>query len=898
MAVTYTVKKGDTLSSIAAKYGISWQQIYAANKDIIKNPNIIYPGQVLTIPIPAPAPAPTPAPKPTPTPTPTPAPAPAPKPTPTPTPAPAPAPAVTPVSPPVITTTATITPTPESTSALNKVINQVTTNVQNIVSSVIKTTESLIEIPGLSQIKKFIEETANWWKNLFNTLGDIMKDLKEAVFQWFNEKGWLYGIFKNLAIFFKEIGRDFWDFIRDPIGTIRRVLSEMVSKITNFIQKAGEFTADIGDKVYQVIKNGLDNFKNSILEKIWIYLENIWRNFKTTLNNVVHEIIDPIGDTFRWLWDSIKSFLNEDLIKPLKNLWLRMQMVWEEIKLIFTDISIYISEFRNSIFLLFTNPKEFFQRFVIEIGRITSSETFISIYEAVKSAWNWLVSIYEEGVRGFIGLIGQLAPTAPEKGRDIEEQIIQISKVGIGALGAFTGLSLAVSWLSKHHLGHLSAILYDMSSYKYVTGALMGTLATVAYAQPLKYFYHAKFRPYLPDFRHAFEAFSRNIISKSGFQFHLKYAGIPDTYLEMYDRLASDKVSPFLIRGMAEAEIAEPDLIFKYIMDRGYDISKSIDITGALLWLASKDYRKSAEKSVYKHLVEGYITLEEFENEIKRIRSVKGYSVSYSTIDGETYSGKIYAPLSQEELMIISALWDAKFDRLKERENAIKSDLRTGDIDIDTARKQLKEFIKDELKIDDIIRECIRELKTKEEPDRGKTIRSALKTQLRTCYKEGFINKSMYDSVRKEVNKITDPDVLEDMLAEWSAFYDDRSDQLKYFKDKAINKEITIDEFIAKMNEWGMRPSKIDLIINDVIEKILIANRKKREKLDSEIKSLRNKLRYYQDQLASLESQIEVETSPKKLSTLQLKYESILAKISKVEEDLSAKEEELKSLTI
>lgn len=44
---TYTVKSGDTLSGIAAKYGTTYQKIAADNG--IKNPNLIYPGQVLTI---------------------------------------------------------------------------------------------------------------------------------------------------------------------------------------------------------------------------------------------------------------------------------------------------------------------------------------------------------------------------------------------------------------------------------------------------------------------------------------------------------------------------------------------------------------------------------------------------------------------------------------------------------------------------------------------------------------------------------------------------------------------------------------------------------------------------------------------------------------------------------
>ena len=49
---TYEVKSGDNLSKIAKKYsGISWKDIYEANRDILKDPDKIFPGQVLKIPV-------------------------------------------------------------------------------------------------------------------------------------------------------------------------------------------------------------------------------------------------------------------------------------------------------------------------------------------------------------------------------------------------------------------------------------------------------------------------------------------------------------------------------------------------------------------------------------------------------------------------------------------------------------------------------------------------------------------------------------------------------------------------------------------------------------------------------------------------------------------------------
>ena len=52
-AATYTVKKGDSLWRIASEQlgsGAKWEEIYEANKDTIKDPNLIYVDQVLEIP--------------------------------------------------------------------------------------------------------------------------------------------------------------------------------------------------------------------------------------------------------------------------------------------------------------------------------------------------------------------------------------------------------------------------------------------------------------------------------------------------------------------------------------------------------------------------------------------------------------------------------------------------------------------------------------------------------------------------------------------------------------------------------------------------------------------------------------------------------------------------------
>jgi nucleoid-associated protein YgaU len=46
----YEVKRGDTLSGIGKRFGVPWREIYEANRDQIKDPDMIHVGWQLRIP--------------------------------------------------------------------------------------------------------------------------------------------------------------------------------------------------------------------------------------------------------------------------------------------------------------------------------------------------------------------------------------------------------------------------------------------------------------------------------------------------------------------------------------------------------------------------------------------------------------------------------------------------------------------------------------------------------------------------------------------------------------------------------------------------------------------------------------------------------------------------------
>lgn len=46
----YEVQSGDSLSKIASRYNLTWRDIYEANRDVVKDPDLIQPGWKLKIP--------------------------------------------------------------------------------------------------------------------------------------------------------------------------------------------------------------------------------------------------------------------------------------------------------------------------------------------------------------------------------------------------------------------------------------------------------------------------------------------------------------------------------------------------------------------------------------------------------------------------------------------------------------------------------------------------------------------------------------------------------------------------------------------------------------------------------------------------------------------------------
>lgn len=639
-----------------------------------------------------------------------------------------------------------------------------------------------------------------WWHNLSLILFKRAKNWWDHFLETFKGLAW-------------DISYEFKKFVRDPGGYIYDKVKKAIQAVGNAIKITGaamsQFVSWMSDTVKTFIKQVFANWWDSIrgkIDQMEYNITNWWRYTWQELTKIGVDIkmavVSAIQDmpvAFNAPTQTIKNWIDnaKDII----------------VKTFDYGLGGLINTFKDFLSGIFDRVWNWFVGLLNKVAKFINQNVILPLWNIVKGAWSWLVSFFTSLWQDVKNLLFSLAPSAPEKGEELMVQGLKLLGVGVSAFGALTGLSMVVSWLSKHHLGHLSAILYDMSSYKYITGALVGGLVTAAYAQPLKYFYNAKFRPYLPKFADVHSALGRSIISLDEFKFHLKYAGIPDKYTEMYQRLAQKPISAFMIRYIAEAEITDPQGIFSICMDNGYSVEHSAYMAFALSWGANSSYRKAAESVIRRCFKEGFIDKTRMDKAINEVRAIKEVPVSYTTIDGYTYTATIKVPLDQKTLMKITAEWEAFYDSMNDKVSTLRSAFAKEKISEDELRDNLRALGIVETKIEDIVAREKAKKRVKTEPDRGKTLRDELKSVLRRCYKEGFITAEYLDRLLDETNKVVDEKELIKQRANWEAFYDDMMDLVKIYKENLENGIIDDAIFRRDLIDLGLRPEKVELMI-------------------------------------------------------------------------------------
>jgi len=136
----------------------------------------------------------------------------------------------------------------------------------------------------------------------------------------------------------------------------------------------------------------------------------------------------------------------------------------------------------------------------------------------VEGAWGWVVTEVNDRIEGVIGgvtsWIAAQGVIRPEMGLESARGLM---RVGFAAVAGLTGMVLASETIGfwKHlGLGQISAVIWDATQFRLITGAFMGALAFFALRVPLQYYFRDLFRPNLLEPRDFMELMSRKAFER------------------------------------------------------------------------------------------------------------------------------------------------------------------------------------------------------------------------------------------------------------------------------------------------------------------------------------------------------------------------------------------------
>lgn len=242
-------------------------------------------------------------------------------------------------------------------------------------------------------------------------------------------------------------------------------------------------------------------------------------------------------------------------------------------------------------------------------------------------------SVFESFNDAIIGFARQIGPMSPGNAAN---SYSSMAKIGMAALGGLAGMTIAGEFLnplSHLGLGHISAMIYDMTNYKLITGAFMGAITATMLRTPLTYYFNDLFRPWLLDRRDFIELMSRDAFSSpeklqepaltsairtlapgGGAAFEqslIGYYGYPGAYHGLFKELSHTRLGYFALAGVARSGFYERKWFVEALSRTGY----SATARDALLRMYETQVKDTRQGMVMgqlrRQLREGYTTMGE-----------------------------------------------------------------------------------------------------------------------------------------------------------------------------------------------------------------------------------------------------------------------------------------------
>jgi len=400
------------------------------------------------------------------------------------------------------------------------VLGQIWDSIKEPMEALLNTIWRTVIKPGIQAI---MSTFSTIWSGIYSIVQSIISTL-EGIWSY------LYDVYQRIEYHVWGAIRQIWDWVRGAADTIYSMARRAVASVRGWLT---------------------DLYSDYIQPLIRGYFES-WRTVWSSTLNVVGQIRTVVGG----VWDQLGAMW-DDIVEKVSGAF---ESVTRALSSLGQSI---VAGLKSAVSYISDVFKSFWHNVLVPFGQ--------TLYGYLQQAWNWiqekLYGIYETVKSAF----SRLAPLTPEKA--VGTVTGMLSTTGIGAVGL---LSMAGMWDLIHPIknwipGQLKAMMYDVTSFNQVLGQFTHPLWGTSVGTPMRYYFNALFRPWMPRWEDYMELYSRHFITPSELQRAMMYYGYdPSYYFKYFDELAKTPLRYFALSAIARQGYWDERFMIEELQRSGY----------------------------------------------------------------------------------------------------------------------------------------------------------------------------------------------------------------------------------------------------------------------------------------------------------------------------------------
>ena len=628
----------------------------------------------------------------------------------------------------------------------------------------------------------YIDEFRGWSNPIGQVADWVIDKVKEMLDDLWNAtiSPALAGVKNVLSSLINSVAgtvSDIWDKLVDVASSVSALYNALYSWIWDKLHATWAILSNIGSTIFQkaseavqVVRSWLSEFVSNAVSVIKSTIKTYHELYKLALNSVQNTILDALGsvkDSLSSAWNDLTTFISG-----------KFETVTQALSALPETVA---SGFQAAI------------SYLKDILEAVWSDVVQPLGNAVKEGLEWVAGKMHDAfftvMDSFENIFNTITPLTPEKAPNLAYTLLKVSGLAAGGL-----LGMAASWDLLHPFkdvipGEIKAMLYDVTNFSKILGALTGAMFTVSIAQPMKYFYNARFRPYILSWSDVMELRSRGMMSDEDFIRHMYWHGYDDVLKPYFDELANTPLSYFMLRMIAEYGYWDEQFFKTEIQRMGY----SKEAQQVLLESFKKAQMGIVQGMFGSYVVNRYIVGITTESELKAEAQQLGYT-----------------PGQIKQLWISAQLRD-DYEYVKDVISALQYSLRRGYITMDEFRAQLQALGLRPEKVNEYV--TIEQLRAKE--DVGTTQEEEVRAYGRSTaikrFKEGLTTENELEQELRIMGYSDQWIQRLKLVALLERDYDFAMTALSYVKSAWERGKIGDETFISILRQFGFTDAKIQL---------------------------------------------------------------------------------------